>query len=142
MRRYLLDDELVSREWVESEVVASAARFRAGSAGLWTLRPLEGGAMAGFVGYRPFFDPPEPQLLYGLLPTYWGQGLATEAAKAAVDFGLHELGFAEVRAAVDAPNEASIAVLERLGMRECKRTEDGVAGTAFYRTGDGPPPRI
>ena len=91
--------------------------------------------MAGFVGYRPFFEPPELQLLYGLLPSYWGQGLATEAATAALAFAVQELGVKEVRAAVDVPNGPSIAVLERLGMQEWRRTDEGIAGTVFYRIG-------
>ena len=38
VRRYLLDDEVVPREWVEGEIQASIERFGAGGMGLWTLR--------------------------------------------------------------------------------------------------------
>jgi RimJ/RimL family protein N-acetyltransferase len=55
--------------------------------------------------------------VYGLLPAYWGRGLATEAARAALDY-LWETGRARVYARTDAPNEKSIAVLRRLGMRQ------------------------
>ena len=46
--------------------------------------------LVGFVGFRPFFDPPELQLLYGLLPAYWGRGLATEPAGAPMRYVLEE----------------------------------------------------
>jgi ribosomal-protein-alanine N-acetyltransferase len=136
VRRYLLDGLIVPRDWVEEEVGASAARFRNGGAGLWALRALDSpDVIIGFVGFRPFFDPPELQLLYGLDPMHWGQGLATEAARAAIDFALGDLGLSEVRAATDAPNDRSIAVLRRLGMSEWKRTDDGEHGTIFFRIG-------
>lgn len=133
MRRYLLDGQIVSRAWVEDEIRRSAARFEAGGAGLWTLLERDAPRLVGFVGFRPFFEPPELQLLYGLAPEHWGRGLATEAARAAITYAFRDLGFPEVRAATDVPNAASIAVLERLGMHEWKRTEDGEHGTAFFR---------
>ena len=85
VRRYLLDDEVVSRDWVAAEIARSRANFRRRGCGLWTLRLHEApGKVIGFCGYRHFFEPPQLQLLYGLLPRYWGQGLATEAACAGV----------------------------------------------------------
>jgi ribosomal-protein-alanine N-acetyltransferase len=86
----------------------------------------------GFVGFRPFFDPPELQLIYALAPLHWGRGLATEAARAAVDFAFTELALSEVGAATDTPNEASIALLTRLGMEESHRTDAGEHGTTFF----------
>jgi RimJ/RimL family protein N-acetyltransferase len=88
--------------------------------------------LIGFSGYRSFFDPPELQLLYGLDPRSWGQGIATEAARAVLRHGIDCLGLEEVRAATDRPNHASIAVLARLGMRlEREAVEDG-RDTLFY----------
>jgi ribosomal-protein-alanine N-acetyltransferase len=134
VRRYLLDDTVVSREWVEEEVVSSKARFAENGCGLWTLAERSREGIVGFVGFRPFFDPPELQLLYGLLPALWGRGLATEAASAAIDYAFGVLGLDEVRAATDAPNVASIAVLERLGMRAWRRTaDDSGHGTVFFQ---------
>jgi RimJ/RimL family protein N-acetyltransferase len=69
-------------------------------------------------GYRPFFEPPELQLLYGLLTSVWGRGLATEAA--------------ERWSMTALPNTASLRVLERLGMAEWKRTDEGTDGTRFF----------
>jgi RimJ/RimL family protein N-acetyltransferase len=132
VRRHLLDDTVVSREWVEEEVVSSQARFAESGCGLWTLTERVREGIAGFVGFRPFFDPPELQLLYGLLPSCWGRGFATEACEAAIDYAFGVLGLEDVRAATDAPNSASIAVLERLGMRERRRTTHGTHATVFF----------
>jgi len=134
VRRYLLDDQVVTRDWVQAEVTASVERFASGSAGLWALRERGSAAIVGFAGFRPFFDPPELQLLYGLLPAYWGRGLATAAARAAIEHAFGTLGLDEVRAATDLPNSASIAVLERLDFVEWRRTDDGGHGTIFFRS--------
>ncbi len=137
MLRWLLDGEVVPREWIDEEIAQSEARFAAGGGGLWALRERPAEAVIGFVGFRPFFEPPEMQLLYGLLPAAWGRGLATEAAWAATAYAFGTLGFHEVSAATDTPNTASIAVLERLGFEEWRRSEEGVAGTVFFRVGVG-----
>jgi len=133
VRRHLLDDVVVSREWVADEIASSQARFAESGDGLWTLTDHAREGIVGFVGFRPFFDPPEHQLLYGLLPSHWGRGYATEAAAAAIDYAFGVLGQEEVRAASDAPNTASIAVLTRLGMHESLRMSDGARDTVFFR---------
>ena len=130
VRRYLLDGKSVSADWVTAEIRASERRFGSGGAGLWAVRRLGDPPVIGFVGFREFFEPPELQLLYGLLPEHWGRGLATEAADAACRFAFETLGWTEIRAAIDVPNTASRAVLERLGFRLARTTD---AGTAFYR---------
>jgi [ribosomal protein S5]-alanine N-acetyltransferase len=136
VRRHLLDDTIVSREWVEGEIASSQARFAESGCGLWTLTERGLAGMVGFVGFRPFFDPPELQLLYGLLPSCWGRGYATEAAGAAIEYAFRVLGLEEVHAATDAPNAASIAVLRRLGMRDRPLASAGSSGgTLFFRLG-------
>ncbi|HZY65265.1 MAG TPA: GNAT family N-acetyltransferase [Rubrobacteraceae bacterium] len=65
VRRYLLDDKIVSREWVEAEIRASRKRFANLGAGIWALLPKDTNILAGFCGFRFFHDPPELQLLYG-----------------------------------------------------------------------------
>ena len=132
VRRYLLDGEAVSLRWVESEIQASERRFETGSVGLWAVRQRGHPSPIGFVGFRAFFDPPELQLLYGLLPAVWGRGLATEAAAAACEFAFDRLGWTAIRAATDTPNMASRAVLGRLGFALDRTTDDGAHGTSFH----------
>lgn len=56
-----------------------------------------------------------------MAPAYWGQGLTTEAARAALWYGFDVLGFACVVADADPPNLASFRVIEKLGMRYANR---------------------
>ena len=98
VRRFLLDDQVVSRDWVEEEIAASIARFETRSAGLFSVSLKNDQTMIGFCGFRPFFEPPQLQLLYGLLPAYWSRGLATEAARAMIEFGFKAVGFDRITA--------------------------------------------
>lgn len=132
VRRYLLDDTLVSPEWVEAEIDASQRAFDEEGWGIWAIRKLGDDRIRGFVGFREFFDPPERQLLYGLLPESWGLGYASEAGAAVLAYAFEVLRVESVVAATDAPNVRSIAVMKRLGMTFQRRTEDGVYGTEFY----------
>jgi ribosomal-protein-alanine N-acetyltransferase len=130
VRRFLLDDEIVPPAWVEAEIAASSASFAEHGFGLWTARLDH--VLIGFAGFRPFHDPPELQLLYGLHPDYWHRGLATEAAAAVLTYGFEALRFATITASTDAPNAASVRVMERLGMRFQKRIDRGGLDTIYY----------
>jgi ribosomal-protein-alanine N-acetyltransferase len=113
VRRYLLDGAVVERAWVLAEASASAERFASGSVGIFLAMPRGYSAVVGFAGFRPF---DELELLYGILPAYAGRGFAIEAARAALDFAFSTAAMQLVRASVDAPNVASVRLLERLGM--------------------------
>jgi ribosomal-protein-alanine N-acetyltransferase len=133
VRHYLLDDSVVPASWVADEIAASTARFARDGTGLWTIRLHGAASIVGFAGFREFFEPPQLQLLYGLLPVQWGRGLATEVAARVCEHGFRDLALDPIRAAIDVPNRASAAVLGRLGFVEIRRSDDGA--TAFYALG-------
>ena len=54
---------------------------------------------------------------YALLPQYWSQGLAHEAAAGVVEFGRNVLGLGRLVAVTTPDNDSSIRVLEKLGFR-------------------------
>ena len=55
-----------------------------------------------------------------LAQPYWGKGLATEGARAALRFGFETLGLDEIVSFTVPANKRSRAVMERLGMQEDK----------------------
>lgn len=59
----------------------------------------------------------QAEIGYGFVPEATGQGLATEAARAMVDFAFARLDAHRVIGRLDARNERSARLLERLGMR-------------------------
>ena len=54
---------------------------------------------------------------YAMHPDVWGRGVATAAARLAVDFAFDRLAVHVVRATCDTANFASVRVLEKLGMQ-------------------------
>jgi RimJ/RimL family protein N-acetyltransferase len=54
---------------------------------------------------------------YALLPRFWSQGYAVEAAQAMRDHGRNVIGLKRLVAIVDPTNEGSIRVLEKIGLR-------------------------
>jgi RimJ/RimL family protein N-acetyltransferase len=75
------------------------------------------GEQIGFAGLKYLDELGEVDVAYRLLPVYWGQGLATEAALASVHYGFAELGLKRIIGLAMPENSASIRVLEKTGLR-------------------------
>lgn len=82
--------------------------------------------LIGAIGlHLPSDDAHQAMLGYCYRREAWGQGYATEAASGLVDFGFAVLGLHRIWAGCDADNQASIRVLEKLGMTlEGRHRED------------------
>lgn len=85
-------------------------------AGTWVLR-RDGTAVGRVAVDRPC-GCDHASLSYALVPEVRGHGLATEAARALLDWVVRDGGVREARAVVRPDNHASIAVARRLGMTE------------------------
>lgn len=133
VRRYLWDNEHVSTETVRQIVDESQSCFRDLGAGFFAIEMHDApGELVGFCGYRRFEGSDQPELLYGILPEFWGQGFVTEAASTVLRFGFEDCGMARIIAATDTPNQASVRVLQRLGMFFTERREYHGLDTVFY----------
>ena len=75
------------------------------------------GEQIGFAGLKYLEELGEVDVAYRLQPAYWGQGLATEAARASVRYGFAELGLRRIIGLVMPENIASARVLENAGLR-------------------------
>ncbi len=132
VRRYLWDDRVIPRTLADEVVAASVADWQARGCGLSIVSLRVTGELVGFCGLRPAGWADAPELLFGLWPAHWGQGLATEAARAVLEDAFGRVGVGEVVAATDAPNAASMRVLERAGLtRERRGTLNGL-DTVFF----------
>ncbi|MCW5893148.1 MAG: GNAT family N-acetyltransferase [bacterium] len=127
VRRFLWDDVAIPRAHAAAAIAGWSAAAAACRLGLWVVERLGDAALVGFVALLPYGGGPDAELLYGLAPAAWGQGLATEAAAVVLDWGLGPRGLARVVARADVPNTASLRVMARLGMIRVGR-EAGPAG--------------
>jgi RimJ/RimL family protein N-acetyltransferase len=124
--RYQSWKSITRREAVK--FISEQSRHRPGIAGKWVQFAAEikqGGTLAGdcalLVPKSPRGERPRAgrigEIGYTFARAYQGSGLATEAARAVVDYGFDSLGLNRIIATTDCRNLPSVALMERLGMR-------------------------
>lgn len=67
-----------------------------------------------------FIDGSRAEIHYGLGPSYWGQGLATEAGAALMSWVTGQSGLEEVSTSCAAEHVASARVLEKIGLHRTR----------------------
>jgi RimJ/RimL family protein N-acetyltransferase len=87
--------------------------------GVWVVEVQ--GQFAGTLGFHhPRFEAfftPCVEIGYRLMPRWWNQGFATEAARAALHYVFERIGLQEVVAITTPANVRSRRVMEKLGMQ-------------------------
>jgi ribosomal-protein-alanine N-acetyltransferase len=92
------------------------------------------GAVIGFSGVKYLADMEETELGYRFLRPYWGMGLATESARASIDFARDTLGLKRLIGLAHEDNHGSAAIMNKLGFAvERQIDEDGTAFNVFAR---------
>jgi RimJ/RimL family protein N-acetyltransferase len=134
MMRYFDDGHPYSREesrtWLEWHV------------GMWDLEGFSffaallraSGSLIGWIGLNKVLDDPAldgcTEVGWFIERRHWGEGLATEGARAALAFGFGTLGLDRILARYRTDNVASGRVMEKIGMRRWKEIPNPeVAGT-------------
>lgn len=86
--------------------------------GQWLFTLNDSGDVVGRSGLRHYYmdGRDEIELLYAFDPGLWGQGLGTEAARAAVDWGFEQHGFDSIVSFTLPDNPASKRVMEKAGL--------------------------
>jgi RimJ/RimL family protein N-acetyltransferase len=108
--------------------------------GLFAVERLEDGRFLGFTGLTvPSFLPeimPAVEIGWRFARLTWGNGYASEAAQAALDFGLQTLGLPEIVGIYQTENRASGRIMEKIGMRFDREAMDSTCGRLIrvYRT--------
>jgi RimJ/RimL family protein N-acetyltransferase len=94
--------------------------------GLWATIHKETGRFIGRCGLLPWTidEQFEVEVAYLLAKEFWGQGLATEAAQAILDYGFGKLGLHRLVCLIDRENLASIRVASKIGMTFEKEGRD------------------
>jgi [ribosomal protein S5]-alanine N-acetyltransferase len=94
-----------------------------GSLGMWATILKSENKYIGRCGIYQHVDsegnpiPGEAALGLYIAKAYWGKGLATEAAKAFIQLGFCQLKLNKIVAAVQAGNDASVRVMDKLGFK-------------------------
>ena len=101
---------------------------------MWIIEKTDGSHI-GDLCFKGIKADCNPEIGYGILEEYRGQGFATEAVKACIE-ELFRMGFAHIRAGFFEGNTASCRVMEKCGMHRIELEEDieykGVLHHCFY----------
>ena len=92
-------------------------RFHAGEQIAFAITLRTNGTLIGGVGLRRERDHNRAELGFWLGVPYWGNGYATEAARAVLRYGFESLGLHRIQASHFSNNPASGAVLRKIGMQ-------------------------
>jgi [ribosomal protein S5]-alanine N-acetyltransferase len=116
VRLHLWDNEQVSQATVKDLIAQSDRMLSEEKIGVFGVRMRGREDLLGFCGFVRLEGMQEAELWYELTQKVWGRGIATEAAWACVQYAFEEVGMERVIAGADAPNTASLRVIEKLGM--------------------------
>ena len=110
----------LSRDESDALVTRIGAHFAEHGFGLWAVEIPHVVPFAGFIGLAiPRFTAhftPCVEIGWRLAAAHWGQGYATEGARAVLRFGFETLGLNEIVSFTVPANHRSRRVMERIGM--------------------------
>ncbi len=92
------------------------ASYKRHGFGAWAVVFKETGRLIGFGGLEILTSRSGPEVSYILASEFWGRGLATEFAAAAIGHGFRICGLRVIGASFDPANIASMRVAEKVGM--------------------------
>lgn len=132
IRRYFPEGMLTLEETREELEWHMNGHPRHPELGLWATVHKETGKFIGRCGLLPWeIDGTlEVEIAYLIDKSFWGQGLATEAAAGILKYGFEKLNLPRLICLIDPDNIASQKVAERIGMK-LERSVDGIAGDNF-----------
>jgi len=97
--------------------------------GPWAVVRKKDNALLGYCGCSilHLHGKEEYEIAYRIVPAYWGQGFATEAVLACIDYAFTNLSFSRLFALIQPENIASVRVTEKTGMKHrCDTIYEGI----------------
>ncbi|MFZ4827478.1 MAG: GNAT family N-acetyltransferase [Phototrophicaceae bacterium] len=110
--RFMGDGSTLSRDKVEEWIHLCERNYATKGYGMFAITLLNG----EFIGFCGLGVVPV-ELIFAYVPSCWGNGYATEAARAVLAFGFERIGLEAIYATIDQANHASLRVMEKLGFR-------------------------
>ncbi|MFI1971242.1 GNAT family N-acetyltransferase [Streptomyces cinnamoneus] len=130
--RWIGDGSVRDRSQTEAGIVAWEREWEERGVGLFAVEERTSRQLVGFAGLsEPVFLPeilPAMEIGWRFGRPYWGRGLATEAARAALDFALRDRGLGRVVSVCAPGNVASERIMRKLGMRRERETAHPLHG--------------
>lgn len=119
--QYFPNPEPPERVKAEAYITHHLAHWTQYGYGHWAIVTPGDGRIIGWCGLEHLSELDEVEVAYLLSRGAWGRGYASEAARAAIEFGFEKAGVPGIIGLVDPENHASIRVLEKCGLRLADR---------------------
>jgi RimJ/RimL family protein N-acetyltransferase len=101
-----------------AKLTRQVAHFEQHGFGMCAVDLAASGETVGTAGLQHLEGGPEIEVGYRFLKAHWGQGYATESARASIAYGFDEVGLERIVAVALETNVASRRVLEKCGLNE------------------------
>lgn len=102
---------------VRKRIKAELAAGLPAAGGVWVIEWKDRANFLGLCGLQPFAMTASVALYFRVMRSAWGQGIATEAARAVLAHGFSSLYLPTITALVHPDNHRSRRVVEKTGMR-------------------------
>ena len=131
MLKYFPNTDPRSLDQVERMISFRLAHWEEHGFGLWAVEPRGGNELLGWNGLQFLPETGEVEVAYLISKPYWGKGLTTEGARAALQYGFEQIGLDRIIALAHPDNKASQCVMQKLGMSFVDRAQ--YFGMDLYR---------
>jgi ribosomal-protein-alanine N-acetyltransferase len=122
VHRYLGNNPVTSIEQSRSVIAGIQKQYKDNGIGRWATIEKSTGRFIGWSGLK-FITEPENNHVnfydvgFRFIPEFWGNGYATESAKAALEYGFTKLNANEIIGTAHEENKASRRALEKCGLK-------------------------
>lgn len=115
--KYMSNEKPLLREQTRAIINSLIENWQQHHFGVWAVVYKKHQKLIGHCGFKFLEKTGEVQMGYLLLKSYWGRGLATEAASAALKYGFEVAKLERIVAIAKSENIASRRVMEKVGMK-------------------------
>jgi RimJ/RimL family protein N-acetyltransferase len=116
--KYVHEEPLKTLEQAHEKLVTGILpQYREYGYGRWAVFLKNQDIFIGWCGLKYRAERQETDLGYRFMKKYWGQGYATEAARASLAYGCNQLKIKCITAMAHVENLASLRIIENIGFR-------------------------
>ncbi len=122
VHKYLGETPITTMEQASNTIEVVRKQYVNSGIGRWATIEKLSGNFIGWSGLKFITETENNQVNfydvgYRLIPKYWGKGYATEAAKAALQYGFTTMNLQEIIGSANVENKASRKALEKCGLK-------------------------
>jgi [ribosomal protein S5]-alanine N-acetyltransferase len=115
--RYVGNLQPYTPEQTRQAIEKAQTSYQAHGFGGWAIISKRDGRFLGYGGLEYLPERDIPEVFYIFPPAHWGQGYATEFARAAVRYGFEQCNLPAIGASFDPANHPSMRVAQKVGLR-------------------------